>query len=102
LKRPKLPAVSKPHLEEIRIYGSARAESPEIRTAEEAAKTAEASTDQKIVVAETLENPHPVVRATVQKLKSQTVLCESSTLLSELLKNEVFWSRKARPQPISK
>jgi hypothetical protein len=88
LKRPKLPAVSKPHLEEIRIYGSARAESPEIRTAEEAAKTAEASTDQKIVVAETLENPHPVVRATVQKLKSQRpnehgcLFCASADIFS--------------------
>jgi hypothetical protein len=71
LERPKLPAASKPQLDQIRIYGSPRAESSEIRTVEAAAKTAEARTDRKIVVPETLENPHPVVRATLQKLRSQ-------------------------------
>jgi hypothetical protein len=70
LERPTLPAASKPQLDEIRIYGSPRNESPEIRTVEAAAKAAEGSADSKIVVPETLEKPHPVVKAALQKLKS--------------------------------
>jgi hypothetical protein len=79
---------SKPQLDEIRIFGSPRTESPEIRTVEAAAKAAEGSADSKILVPETLENPHPVARATLQRLKSQKpneygcLVCAGSDIFS--------------------
>jgi hypothetical protein len=88
LERPKLPPPSKPQLDEIRIYGSPRAESSETDPVESTSTARDGHTDRKIVVAETLENTHSVVMATFQKLKNRKpddhgrLSCEGSGLFS--------------------
>jgi hypothetical protein len=70
LKRPELRLPSRPELEQIRIYGSPRDQlKPEMREAEQNARTAESAADRKIIVTARLDDLHPVAQATLQGLR---------------------------------